>query len=119
MTAHTHRVRVPGCFRCELGRDEVEAQQGRPLTEEIRTAHLDGRPDAAHWGDCHLTHPHCAIAALLAEVARLRDAAMASRSLLADLSEDYDLHNHAYTHTLLDVVTAKLDAALDDQEDRP
>ena len=41
--------------------------------DAIRAAHLDGRPDSTHWGDCHLAHPHCAIAVLLAEVERLRD----------------------------------------------
>ena len=40
--------------------------------DAIRAAHLDGRPDSTHWGECHLAHPHCAIAVLLAEVERLQ-----------------------------------------------
>lgn len=41
--------------------------------DAIRQAHLDGRPESTHWDDCHLAHPHCAIAALLTEVQRLHD----------------------------------------------
>ena len=41
--------------------------------DAIRAAHLDGRPDSTHWGDCHLAHPRCAILALAHEVHRLRD----------------------------------------------
>lgn len=29
MTQHDHREFVPGCYRCDLGRDEVEAAERR------------------------------------------------------------------------------------------
>lgn len=40
--------------------------------DAIQSAHLDDVRESTHWSDCHLTHPLCAIAALLEEVRRLR-----------------------------------------------
>lgn len=37
MTPHDHRVFVPGCFRCELGRDEYEGALVDEV-EELRQA---------------------------------------------------------------------------------
>lgn len=33
MTPHDHRTLVPGCYRCELGRDEVRDAEAAELAE--------------------------------------------------------------------------------------
>ena len=43
MTPHTHTNRVPGCYRCALGVDEVLGELGRAY-EQID--HLESRIDA-------------------------------------------------------------------------
>lgn len=59
MTAHNHTEVVSGCFRCELGRDELGAQP--PLDLDAIQAKWANYPDMA---DVH---------ALVAEVRRLRE----------------------------------------------
>lgn len=43
MTPHTHREYVEGCYRCELGRDEVE------LAERLRGRVVSGRVPQPGW----------------------------------------------------------------------
>lgn len=45
MTAHNHTVLTPGCFRCDLNRDEVEAAQrdARIETRALREMAQDFR----------------------------------------------------------------------------
>ena len=43
MTQHTHTERVPGCFRCELGRDEAESSMQFEIEDlEAENARLRG-----------------------------------------------------------------------------
>ncbi|PTL55738.1 hypothetical protein [Paraconexibacter algicola] len=51
MTAHDHRTFVPGCYRCELGRDEamdaLVAERDEALAE-VETAWTEGYDAAVH-----------------------------------------------------------------------
>lgn len=69
---------------------------------------------------CYTTTGRDDIRALLAEVDRLRAAIeqrdttlRECRSFLADLSGDYSLEDHAFTHVLFTGLTERIDAALD------
>lgn len=45
MTEHRHRQHVPGCFRCDLSREEVrEYVESTPDTNEIRESFVDAFP---------------------------------------------------------------------------
>lgn len=50
MTAHTHHVRTPGCYRCELNDDELGI---RPDTAAERLAEIQARAEAATPGPWH------------------------------------------------------------------
>lgn len=62
MTAHTHLTIVPGCYRCELSRDEAESEM---------------------WD-------HVRVAKLLRGQAKRPDRRPGTRALLLDLAEQCD-----------------------------
>lgn len=58
MTQHLHSTVVPGCYRCELGQDEVKAftderrdKLGRWLFERDYTERGLATPDVATWDE--------------------------------------------------------------------
>ena len=86
----------------------------------IRSAHLDGRPDSTHWGECHLAHPHCAIAALLSEVKQLQDHvkawgdhAMEKQSEAERLRDDCDCREYALQGAIKDLLDELADEGVD------
>lgn len=60
MTPHDHTTHVPGCYRCELGRDEVERQArvecacDPPDADDVYTDVRTGRL-MCEWCDAPLT----------------------------------------------------------------
>jgi hypothetical protein len=48
MSAHDHRVRVAGCFRCELSADEVALAVETVTVDEMGGV-FEGGPDSVEW----------------------------------------------------------------------
>ncbi len=124
MTAHNHRTHVPGCYRCELSRDEIEA------------ARRDGDGDNDCWyclgeGDCEACTERRALQAeverLRAENAKLRAAATelnASELLITLPAGDGFAKTERFVEAVkaaiaieLDAITRRLDG-LDEETNR-
>lgn len=52
MTPHDHRTFVPGCYRCELGRDEAHDAE----VEELRELLEDVAASGVAWDDSRLAY---------------------------------------------------------------
>lgn len=89
MSAHNHRERAPGCFRCEMTSDEI----GLAMTDE-RVQHA---MDYARSGGLYSDHPTSreALTVLANEVERLREALRANASaaarMLAPICNERDI----------------------------
>lgn len=56
MTAHDHRTIIPGCYRCELGRDEAMATPDENFECYLCDATM--RPDWMFCPSCGWVPPH-------------------------------------------------------------
>ncbi len=60
MTAHTHTVITPGCYRCDLNLDEVRAAEQDEAEQAAREAACPGHSWVEHryrfgnWWECRL-----------------------------------------------------------------
>ena len=71
MSAHDHREYVPGCYRCELSRDEA-VETAEDLLLEVTAADLHPWDDGHHRASIltALNHPSELLAALVEEHGR-------------------------------------------------
>lgn len=102
MTAHDHADFVPGCFRCDLSREEVAAQTpdhiaraAEVLTEAWKDRIEQGISDAPE-GHCYAFADALADAGLLATPER--DAAVAAKTLREAANEVYGDERAAGQH---------------------
>ncbi len=73
----------------------MDSQSRGPDIDRIEEAYRESRA-STHWGDCHLSHPKCAVAVLVREVRRLRDGIRAHHAdLNPSLATDADRRLHA------------------------